>query len=103
MSDRRRNGQGQGRAQATARLPRLQASTLAAERVTPRFNSVRYSTPAYCQLAATCADEIKRGADDESEMGVFHDLFQPQREANLRARLDEFTPAGTNAGIILAN
>jgi hypothetical protein len=64
---------------------------------------VRYGTPAYCQLAATCAEEIKRGADDESEMGVFHDLFQPQREANLRTRLDEFTPAGTDAGIILAN
>jgi len=36
-------------------------------------------------------------------MGVFHDLFQPQREVNLRTRLDEFTPAGSNAGIILAN
>jgi len=44
--------------------------------------------------------EIKRGADDESEMGVFHDLFQPQREANLRARLEEYTPAGIDAGVI---
>ncbi len=69
-------------------------------RVRPQFNSVRYGTPTYCQLADTCAPEIKRGADDESEMGVFHDLFQPQREANLRARLDEYTPAGMNAGLI---
>jgi hypothetical protein len=69
-------------------------------RVRPQFNSVRYGTPTYCQLAETCATEIKRGADDESEMGVFHDLFQPQREANLRARLDEFTPAGMDAGLI---
>ena len=69
-------------------------------RASPQFNSVRYGTPAYCQLAETCAPEIRRGADDESEMGVFHDLFQPQREANLRARLDEYTPAGINAGII---
>jgi hypothetical protein len=36
-------------------------------------------------------------------MGVFHDLFQPQREANLRTRLDEYTPAGMNAGYILVN
>ena len=71
-------------------------------RVRPHFNSVRYGTPAYCQLAETCPDEIKRGADDESEMGVYHDLFQPQRESNLRARLDEFTPAGVDAGIIFA-
>jgi hypothetical protein len=71
-------------------------------RVKPQFNGVRYGTPDYCQLADTCADEIKRGADDESEMGAFHDLFQPQREANLLARLDEFTPAGMDAGIIHA-
>jgi hypothetical protein len=71
-------------------------------RVRPQFNSVRYGTPAYCQLAETCPPEITRGADDESEMGVFHNLFQPQREANLRARLDEYTPAGVDAGIIFA-
>jgi hypothetical protein len=69
-------------------------------RVQPGFNSTRYGTPVYCQLAATCPDEIARGADDESEMGAFHDLFQPQRAANLRARLDEFTPAGIETGII---
>jgi hypothetical protein len=72
-------------------------------RVHPQFNSVRYGTPTYCQLAETCATEIKRGADDESEMGVFHDLFNPQREANLRARLNQYTPAGTDAGIIFAS
>lgn len=87
----------------TAALKQADDRARAETRVRPRFNSVRYGTPTYCQLAATCAEEIKRGADDESEMGVFHDLFQPQREANLRTRLDEFTPAGTNAGIILAN
>ncbi len=70
-----------------------------AERLRPRFNSLRYGQPAYCQLADDCALEIKRGADDESEMGVFHDLFQPQREANLRVRLDEYTSAGMNQGI----
>jgi hypothetical protein len=69
-------------------------------RVRPQFNGTRYGLPAYGQLADTCADEIKRGADDESEMGVFHDLFQPQRESNLSARLEEYTPAGTDVGII---
>jgi hypothetical protein len=72
-------------------------------RVRPVFNSTRYGTPTYCQLAHACADEITRGADDESEMGVFHDLYQPQRAANLRARLDEYTPAGMEAGIIFAS
>ncbi len=79
------------------------ARQLAADRVVPHFNSIRYSTPAYCQLAQECAGEIKRGADDEGELGVFHDLFEPQREANLRARLDEYTPAGSQVGIFFAN
>jgi hypothetical protein len=70
--------------------------------VKPQFNSMRYGTPTYCHLADTCADEIKRGADDESEMGAFHDLFEPQRNANLRARLEEFTPAGMDVGFICA-
>lgn len=72
-------------------------------RVKPQFNSIRYGTPTYCQLALNCAHEIKRGADDESEMGVFHDLFHPQREANLRTRLDEYIPAGSDVSIIFAN
>jgi hypothetical protein len=77
---------------------------IAAERlrVQPDFNSVRYGNPAYCQLADSCAVEIRAGASDESEMGVFHDLFQPQRIANLRARLGEFTTAGADAGIFFA-
>ncbi len=72
----------------------------ARSRVRPQFNSMRYGSPIYCQLALSCPEEITRGADDESEMGVFHDLFQPQRAINLRARLDEFTPAGMETGII---
>lgn len=69
-------------------------------RVKPRFTSLRYSTSGYCQLHAACAAEIAGGADDESEMGVFHDLYQPQRAANLRTRLNEYTPAAMEAGII---
>ncbi len=71
-------------------------------RVEPEFNSVRYGASTYCQLANACACEIKRGASDESEMGAFHDLYQPQRLANLKTRLDEYSPAGMAAGIIFA-
>ena len=71
-------------------------------RVEPEFNSIRYGTPTYCQLADACAEEIKTGAYYESEMGAFHDLYQPQRAANLRARLDAYTPAGMDPGIIYA-
>src|SRR5215510_5211795 len=72
-------------------------------RVRPQFTSIRYGNPGYAQLAITCAEEIKQGAEDESEMGVFHDLYRPQREANLRLRLEEFTPAGMQVGILYAS
>ena len=64
---------------------------------------MRYGKPSYCQLTTTCAQEITRGADDESEMGGFHDLYQPQRTANLQAGLDEYAPAGMDVGIIYAS
>ena len=38
------------------------------ERIRPRFSSTLYGTAAYCQLSEDCADEIVRGADDESEL-----------------------------------
>jgi hypothetical protein len=79
-----------------------EAKMQARQRVLPLFTSTRYGDAAYAQLSDLCAEEITRGADDESEMGVFHDLFQPQRAANLRARLDEFTPAGMETGIFYA-
>ena len=80
-----------------------QARKLAQVRIRPLFNSIRYGTPTYCQLAEACPVEIKRGADDESEMGAFHDLFQPQREANLRARIEEYVPARADVNVILAS
>ncbi|EST20553.1 hypothetical protein [Streptomyces roseochromogenus] len=86
----------------SGRLARADAPTQAAaetDRVRPRFTSLRYGTPAYAQLAHGCAPEIARGAADRSEQGAFHDLFQPQRTDNLRARLAEFAPAGTDAGV----
>jgi len=34
-------------------------------------------------------------------VGVYHDLFQPQRLTNLALRLADYTPAGCDAGIVL--
>jgi hypothetical protein len=64
------------------------------------FTSTRYGTPGYGQLAIGCAPEIAGGAEDGAEMGAFHDLFQPQREDNLITRLAEFSPVGTDVGVI---
>lgn len=72
-----------------------------AARVRPIFTSLRYGDAGYCQLSVYCSEEIKRGADDEAEIGAFHDLYQPQRIGNLRARLDEFLRFSLEAGIFM--
>ncbi len=74
-----------------------------AGRVRPQFTSLRYGDAGYFQLSPHTPDAIRRGAEDEAEMGAFHDLYQPQRETNLRVRLDEFLRFGLEAGIFYAS
>jgi hypothetical protein len=71
-------------------------------RVRPAFTSLRYGQPGYGQLGSFAPREIRTGAEDESEMGVFHDVFGPQRETNLRIRLEEYLRFGLEAGIFYA-
>jgi hypothetical protein len=67
--------------------------------IVPAFTSLGYGQPGYGQLRISAPEQIRTGADDEAEMGAFHDLFQPQRESNLRTRLDEYLRFGLEAGI----
>jgi hypothetical protein len=73
-----------------------------ATRVRPELTSAQYGNAAYCQLGARCAPEILAGADDGAEMGVFHDLLQPQRIAHLRLRLGEYSRFSLETGIFYA-
>lgn len=69
-------------------------------RLKPRFTSEHYGDPGYAQLSHLCAEQICTGAEDGSEIGAFEHLKQPQREANLRAALEEYLPFGLEAGLI---
>lgn len=68
-------------------------------RLKPAFTSLQYGKPGYAQLHSRCPVEIWQGAEDEAEMGAFHDLYQPQRETNLRLSLNEYMRFGLKAGI----
>jgi hypothetical protein len=70
------------------------------EWLVPSFTSDRYGQPAYAQLHLACPRQITTGAEDGSEMGTFCHLKQPQREANLRLRLEEYLPFGLEPGIL---
>jgi hypothetical protein len=88
---------------ASARVPRryqcLPESAPSPELATPSFTSLRYGFPAYCQLSGRAGAKLLTGADDERQPGAFHFLYQPQREINLRVRLDEYLRVGLEAGI----
>lgn len=73
------------------------------ERVSPRFVSTDYGQPGYCELDIECSTEITQGSEDQSEVGVFHDLYRPQREAALRSRLQEYTPADMQSAVLYAD
>ena len=68
----------------------------------PFHTSLRYGDPGYMQLRRSTNDAVRTGASDESEMGVTHELYAPQREGNLRIRLDEYLRFGLEAGIFYA-
>lgn len=66
----------------------------------PLFRSPRYGDPGYLKLLAATDDVIRRGADDAGEMGAFHFVLAPQRETDLKTRLQEYIPVGLEYGLI---
>ena len=72
-------------------------------RIRPTFTTLRYGLGAYGQLGPSVPGEIAAGAEDEAEMGAFHDLQQQQRLTNFRVRLDEYLRFGLEAGVVFAS
>ncbi|XHR98455.1 hypothetical protein ACFB49_00450 [Sphingomonas sp. DBB INV C78] len=70
-----------------------------ARRIVSGFTARRYGRPAYAQLRRSTPVAIRTGASDEGEMGGFHLLFAPQREANLRIRIEEYLRFALEAGV----
>jgi hypothetical protein len=91
----------------SARVPRryrcLPESADSPDLAVPRFTSLRYGFPGYGQLTAAAGAQLLTGADNEGQPGAFNFLFQPQREGNLRARLQEYLRTGLEAGIFHAS
>ena len=76
------------------------ANTTCAEHIRPDFISTRFGHPDYMRLADHCPAEILSGAEDQGEMGVYHDEYFSLRAAHLKRRIQEFIPAGNEAGIL---
>ena len=85
---------------ADSRSPRRYYCAPTAAGEVPHFTSLRFASPAYARLNAAAPLSIRRGAEDESEMGAHHRLQERQRAADLITRLDEYLPLGLRAGLI---
>ncbi|HKM74535.1 MAG TPA: hypothetical protein VJX94_31495 [Stellaceae bacterium] len=66
-----------------------------------QFVSLRYGSPSYGLLGGDCPVAVWQGADDESQIGAYHLLYETQGVGNLRSRMDEYLPFGLEAGIFL--
>ncbi|OQA41969.1 MAG: hypothetical protein BWY52_02384 [Chloroflexi bacterium ADurb.Bin325] len=71
--------------------------------IRPAFTSRDYAHPGYAQLSVQCCAEIRTGAEDGGEMGAYHFLQTPLREADLRAALAEYLRTSTEAGLFFVN
>lgn len=71
-------------------------------KIKPRFVSTIYGHPSYAQLHQSVAQEILEGGDNESEIGVYNTLYQPQRLRNFIDSFDEYLRFGMQAGVFFA-
>jgi hypothetical protein len=78
-------------------------TTVSSTTLQPEFVTRQYGQPGYFELSLESSPELLRGAEDESEIGVYHDLFDPQRRAAIEARLQEYTPADMQSAVIYAD
>jgi len=82
-----------GAAPAGSRLPRPYESHVLQDR-RHLFTSRRFGDWGYAQLSATAPPELRRGAENGSEIGAYSSLLESIRFDGLRAKLEEYTPFG---------
>jgi len=87
---------------AGSRLPRcFHCYPVQDQQSSPAFTSLQFGDPGYCQLGDP-SGLLLTGADDGSEVGVFHDVFQPQRLSNLNIMIADYLRFGMEAGVFFA-
>jgi hypothetical protein len=84
---------------ALAEEPDPAARARLERRLVPSFTSTVHGDPGYAQLAPSCPPQIGCGGQEGSEMGVFHDLYQPQRQSDLAGVVAEYAPWGFDVAV----
>jgi hypothetical protein len=67
----------------------------------PQFITFRYGDPSYALLSGDVPMAIWTGADNGSQMGVYHSLEETEALRNVQLRVPEFLPFNLEAGLFL--
>ena len=67
----------------------------------PGFITVRYGDPSYLLLSGDCPMAVWTGADNGSQLGVYHQIEETQAVRNVQIRAPEYLPARLEAGVFL--
>jgi hypothetical protein len=67
----------------------------------PQFVTLEYGRPSYAMLSGDTPMAVWTGADDGSQMGVYHLLQETEAVRNVQLRAPEFLPFGMEAGVFL--
>jgi len=67
----------------------------------PKFVDLGYGNPSYGMLGGDTPMAIWTGADDGSQMGVYHFTQETQSVSNVQLRAPENVPFGMEAGVFL--
>ncbi len=67
----------------------------------PHFVELEYGRPSYGMLSGDTAMAIWTGADDGSQMGVYHFTQETESVSNVQLRAPEYVPFGMEAGVFL--
>jgi hypothetical protein len=71
------------------------------QRIQPSHVSIQFGDPGFGLLHPEAPIELRTGAEDGAEMGVFHHLQQARREARLRDVLEQYLRFGLEAGLFI--
>lgn len=72
-----------------------------ADLFSPSFITLRYGQPAYALLSGDVPLAVWKGADNGSQMGVYHQIQETEAIANVQIRVPEYLPVLLEAGIFL--
>ncbi len=67
----------------------------------PKFITLRYGKPAYALLSGDVPMAVWRGADNNSQMGVYYQIQETEAVRNVQLRAPEYLPVCLESGIFL--